>query len=247
MTARHNVVIVVVFLGAFCFVSIAAGQRPAGPTSLPAGFKYVTVTTDFDESGLPKRIHRKEIYFIGDAAFCVDAEGLPDMVLDLRRQTASNEQGTRWALADLQQRAERERTDARKRLDAIKDPAAAERAKYDLDPGLAISEDGGRVIATNPVTRFEIETAPVDQRFQKRLYLSIRLLSLASASPAAPPYVNLALTDELERRGVIAQEAKVVSKSGSKQSEMRIQSRLVPLSEDDQKRLATLLLPAGGL
>src|SRR5439155_13033940 len=156
MNVRHNVVVVVALLAVFCFIPIAAGQRPAGPASRPAGCKHVTGTTDFDESGLPKRIHRKEIYFIGDAGFCVDAEGLPDMVLDLRRQTASDEQGTRWALADLQQRAERERTDARKRLDAIKDPAAAERAKYDLDPGLAISEDGGRVIATNPVTRFEI-------------------------------------------------------------------------------------------
>src|SRR5258705_8636611 len=107
MKVRHNVV--VVFLTVICFGSIAAGQRPARPTTRPAGFKYVTVTTDLDENGLPKRIHRKEIYFIGDSAFCVDAEGLPDLVIDLRRQIASDEQGKRFSMTDLQQRFERER------------------------------------------------------------------------------------------------------------------------------------------
>jgi hypothetical protein len=216
------------------------------PATRPAGFKYVTVTTDLDENGLPKRIHRKEIYFIGDAAFCVDAEGLPDLVLDLKKQTASDEQGTRWSLADLQNRADHERQEARKRAEKIMDPAAAQRAKLETDPGFAVTEEGGKVVITNPLVRYEIQPAEVDQRYQKRLYPAIRLLTLAGASPASPPYVSLALTDELERRVIIAQDAKGVSKAGGKSSETRIQSRISPLSEEDQKRLATMLLPAGG-
>ena len=221
---------------------------PAKPTTKPVGFKYVSVTTDLDENGLPKRIHRREVYFIGDKAFCVDAEGLPDLVIDLKKQTASDEQGNRLSLADLQARWERDRNDARAKIEKLRDQNLIDRAKYEVDPALAVNEDGvGKLVATNPLVRYEIELAEVDSQYRGRLYGVIRLLTLAGASATQPPYVPMAITDELERRGVIATDAKATIKSaGNKQSEMRVQSRLMPLSEDDQKRLATMLLPAGG-
>jgi hypothetical protein len=220
---------------------------PARATTRPAGFKFVTVTTVLDESGLPKKMHRRETFFIGDNAFVVDAEGLPDTVLDLRKQTAANEQGPRWSLADLQQRFEQERASSRQRAELAKDPDTAQALKYQLDPAFAVTEDKGLVVATNPVVRYEIDCGAVDPQYQKRLYLAMRLETYAAASATAPPFVELALIDELERRGSIAQDAKAISKVGGKQAETRIQSRLLPLSDEDQKRLATLLLPAGGL
>ncbi len=219
----------------------------AAPTTKPAGFKYVSVTTDLDEGGLPKRLHRREVYFIGDKAFCVDTEGLPDLVIDLNKQAATDEQGNRLSLPDLQARWDRERNVARAKIDKLRDQNLVDRAKLEFDPALAVtSEDGGKLVATNPLVRYEIEPAEVDPQFRGRLYEVIRLLTLSGASATQPPYVPLAVTDELERRGVIAADAKATIKSGNKQSEMRIQSRITPLSEDDQKRLATMLLPAGG-
>jgi len=234
---------VVLILGTFVYASFAAA-----PATKPSGFKYISVTTDLDESGLPKRIHRREVYFIGDKAFCVDAEGLPDLVIDLKKQTASDEQGNRMSLADLQARWERDRNDARAKIEKLRDQNQIDRAKYEVDPALAVNEDGvGKLVATNPLVRYEIELAEVDSQYRGRLYGVIRLLTLAGASATQPPYVPMAITDELERRGVIATDAKATIKSaGNKQSEMRVQSRLMPLSEDDQKRLATMLLPAGG-
>jgi hypothetical protein len=233
---------VVLLLGLFASPVLAA----SGPTTKPAGFKYVSVTTDLDESGLPKRLHRREVYFIGDKAFCVDAEGLPDLVIDLQKQTATDEQGNRMSLPDLQARWDRERGDARAKIDKLRDQNQIDRARYDVDPALAVTEENGKLIATNPLVRYEIEPAQVDEQYRGRLYQVIRLFTLAGASATQRPYVPLAVTDELERRGVIAADAKATIKSGNKQSEMRIQSRLTPLSEEDQKRLATMLLPAGG-
>jgi hypothetical protein len=232
---------VVLILGLFVSPLFAAA-----PATRPAGFKYVSVTTDFDESGLPKRLHRREVYFIGEKAFCVDTEGLPDLVIDLQKQTATDEQGNRLSLADLQARWDRERNEARAKIEKMRDQNQIDRAKYEVDPALAATEDGGKLIATNPLVRYEIEPAEVDPKYRGRLYTVIRLLTLAGAPATQPPYVPLAVTDELERRGVIAADAKATIKSGNKQSEMRIQSRLTPLSADDQKRLATMLLPAGG-
>jgi hypothetical protein len=245
MNVRHDVV-VVVCLALLSMDCLAAGPRPASPATQPAAFKFVSVTTDLDENSLPKRIHRKEMYFIGDSAFCVDPEGLPDMVLDLKKWTASDEQGKRFALSDLQERFERERNDARQRIEKLRDANVADRARYEVDPAFAVTDDDGKIIATNPLVRYEIDSAAVDPQYRKRLYQAIRFLTLAGASPTSPPYVNLAITDELEHRGVIARDAKATIKSGNKQSEIRIQSRLAPLSEEDQKRLATMLLPAGG-
>jgi hypothetical protein len=233
---------VVVILGLFVPPVVAA---PA-PTTKPAGFKYVSVTTDLDESGLPKRLHRREVYFIGDKAFSVDTEGLPDLVIDLTRQTATDEQGNRMSLPDLQARWDRERNDARAKIDKLRDQNQIDRAKYEVDPALAVTEDNGKLIATNPLVRYEIEPAEVDAQYRSRLYAVIRLLTLSGASAAQRPFVPLAVTDELEHRGIVAADAKATIKSGNKQSEMRMQSRLTPLSEEDQKRLATMLLPAGG-
>jgi hypothetical protein len=242
MTGVFRVVAVVIVLAVHASPSFAA----PGPTTKPAGFKYVSVTTDLDESGLPKRLHRREVYFIGDKAFCVDAEGLPDLVIDLQKQMATDEQGNRMSLPDLQARWERDRNDARAKIDKLRDQNQIDRAKYEVDPALAVTEENGKLIATNPLVRYEIEPAEVDAQYRDRLYEVIRLFTLAGASATQRPYVALAVTDELERRGVIAADAKAVIKSGSKQSEMRIQSRLTPLSDEDQKRLATMLLPAGG-
>ena len=226
----------------------ALPAAPARPTTRPApAFKYVTVTTDLDETGLPRRMHRKEIYFIGDNAYCVDAEGLPELVIDLKKQSASDEQGNRFSQADLQARFERERNEARQRIEKLRDENAYNRAKYEIDPALAVSEEGDRkIVATNPLVRYEIQTAPVDPQYRPRLYTAVRLLTLAGASATSPPYVPVAMLDELERRGVVAQDARGVTKSGNRQSEVRIQSRVSPLSDEDQKRLATMLLPAGG-
>jgi hypothetical protein len=242
MTRLIRVVVVVAMLSPLLYAA-------PKPTTRPAGFKYVSVTTLLDENGLPKKLQRKEIYFIGDGAFVVDAEGVADMHMDLRRQIVSDEQGAKWSMIDLQQRIDQEKASAEKRLDTTKDPAAAERIKYEIEPALAWSDEGSKVIASNPLVRYEIACVGIDPTYVKRLYLAVRLLTLTSASPASPPYTTLALADELERRGCIVQDGKIIGKSGGgeKQTETRIQSRLTPLSDDDQKRLATLLLPAGGL
>src|SRR5436309_494562 len=100
MTRLIRVVVVVVAL-----VSTLAHAAPK-PATRSAGFKYVSVITLLDENGLPKKLQRKEIYFIGDGAFVVDAEGVADMHMDLRRQIASDEQGARWSMIDLQQRVD---------------------------------------------------------------------------------------------------------------------------------------------
>src|SRR3954468_9294532 len=143
---------VVVILGLFVSPLVAA----SAPTTQPAGFKYVSVTTDLDESGLPKRLHRREVYFIGDKAFCVDTEGLPDLVIDLTKQTATDEQGNRMSLPDLQARWERDRNDARAKIEKMRDQNQIHRAKYEVDPSLAVTEDNGKVVATNPLVRYEI-------------------------------------------------------------------------------------------
>jgi hypothetical protein len=243
MTAALTRVVIAVVL----FASIASAAP--NPTTRPAGFKYVSVITQLDENGLPKKLQRREIFFIGDGAFVVDADGVADMHMDLRRQIVSDEQGAKWSMIDLQQRADQEKASAQKRLDTTKDPAAADRIKYEIEPALAFSDEGQKAIASNPLVRYEMSCAAIDPAYVKRLYLALRMLTLTSASPASPPYTMLALSDELEKRGVIVQDGKIISNSarGEKQTETRIQSRLTPLSEEDQKRLATLLLPAGGL
>ena len=234
----------VVVAGMVLFLLASIASAAAKPTSRPAGFKYVSVTTQLDENGLPKKLQRREIFFIGDGAFVVDAEGVADMHMDLRRQVVSDEQGAKWSMIDLRQRIDQERAAAEKRLDATRDAAAAERIKYEIEPALSYSEEDGKVIASNPLVRYEMQCAAIDPSYVKRLYLATRLLTLTSASPTSPPYTTLALSEELERRGVIVQDGKIINKTGP---EMRIQSRLTPLSDEDQKRLATLLLPAGGL
>lgn len=228
-------------------VALSFRAEAATPTTRPAGFRYVTVTTYLDDAGLPKKLVRREIYFIGDGAIVVDSDTMPEMHMDTRKQTASDEHGSRWTLADLQRRADHERDDLRKQLQQVKEDASVLRMKHELDPAFAFSEEGGKLLATNPVTRCEIETEPVDPQYRKRLYLAIKLNTYASASATSLPYVTLALTEELERRGSIIKDARIVTKAGGRESEVRIQSRITPLSDDDQKRLATLLLPAGGL
>jgi hypothetical protein len=236
--------VVVVVIAMLASLTSAAPK----PTTRPAGFKYVSVTTLLDENGLPKKLQRKEIYFIGDGAFVVDAEGVADMHMDLRRQIASDEQGARWSMIDLQQRIDQERTAAQQRAEKTKEADVAERLKYEIEPAFSYTEENGKLIASNPFVRYEMDCVPIDPAFVKRLFLATRLITLTSASPTSPPYTTLALSDELERRGCIIQEGKIITKVGpDKQTETRIQSRLTPLTDDDQKRLATLLLPAGGL
>src|SRR5689334_18622758 len=128
MTGR-SIRVVAVVVSLFAAIASGAESHPR-----PAGFKFVTVTTTLDENGLPKKLVRKEIFFIGDSAFVVDPDGVADMRIDLRRQTISDEQGAKWALADLQQRIDQDKASAQKRLDTTKDPAAAERLKYEIEP-----------------------------------------------------------------------------------------------------------------
>src|SRR5438067_13832410 len=109
----HFRVVVVFALAAFL---CAAAAPPPSTAPQGAPFKYITVITVVDELGLPKRMRRADLYFVGDTALMVDADGIPEWTMDLARQTISDDHGTRKSLPQMRADAEKQRAESLKQL-----------------------------------------------------------------------------------------------------------------------------------
>ena len=249
MTGRFRVVVVILLAASFARAATraAAAVPPATGPAAPA-FKYISVVIVLDENNLPKRLSRTDIYFVGDTALAVDADGLPEWTFDLRRQTIADEHGGgRQNLAQMQAQAQKQRAEKLKQLPDMKDQATAQRMKCELDPALAtLQSDDGKLIVSNPIIRYEIDPSPLDPAYRQRLYAAVRLSAYSKSTASVPPFLNLALADELERRGVLAKEMKITHQQSDGPVEMRVLCRVMPLSDQDRKRLAPLFLPGAG-
>ncbi len=117
----------------------------------------------------------------------------------------------------------------------MKDPQLAADTLLEAQPKLSIVENPGELVITNGTTIYRIVPAPLPKNLRDGFYLVSRLSDYAKAEAMHPPAnASLAVTAELEKRGIYAKEL-TLSLHGK--TTAKVHSNLGPLTGDDQRSL----------
>jgi len=220
-----------------CAGAAAFGAEPATTTAPSvSAFKILNAVTLVDADELPVSTNRTDVYCIGDVAVAPGQNGRP-VVFDLKNDTVTDERGAKYTLVELEKRADDQRETALKTLGDFMDPVLAERMKYTLRPNFKIAEQYGEITFTNALVDCSVRAEAVKEEFRTRVYKIGKMIAYRKATVDTPPYPNLAINEELEKRGTFVREMRIVVHQKSEPETLLIYSKVVPMSEEEVRKI----------
>ncbi len=202
-------------------------SQPSDPVKFSMVFDLIDPAT-----GNNVRTLLLETMFDGDRAYSIN-QGQLGAWYDLKNQTMV-QPGRTYPLESIKKRAEENTQRLLADLPNMRDPQLATDTLLEAQPKLSITENPGELVITNGTTIYRIVPAPLPQNLRERFYLVSRLSDYAKAEAMHPPNASLAVTAELEKRGIYAKEL-TLSMHGK--TTAKVHSNLGPLTGEDQRNL----------